>query len=136
MRSSRSIAIVLLALVVFDALLVLWAFGFPEWWFVLFHTTEQATPGAELFLKRCGANWAAFALFQGLALKYWKSSPHWLAIVAGLRLGDSFTDVTYVVFAPDPTWIAIVALPAAGIINLILGWYFLTCYFQRRSVND
>lgn len=132
MKNDFAIQFTLLGLVVFDLLLVVWAFGFPDLWFALFHTASEGSPGAELFLKRCGANWAAFALFQGLALRYWKSHNYWLAIVAGLRFADIFTDPTYVIFAEDPSWLAWLALPVAGVINIGLGLYFATAYLERR----
>ena len=135
MRSDRAIQTVLTALVVFDAILVVWAFGFPGLWFEVWHTNAAGTPGAELFLKRCGGNWAAFTVFQALAWAYWKEHTWWLAVVAGLRLGDIFTDPVYTFFADDPSVWAWLGLPAAGVINLVLGWYFLTCYIERRGAR-
>lgn len=136
MRSDRTIQAVLASLVVFDAVLVIWAFGFPDLWFTIFHTSAEATPGAELFLRRCGGNWAAFLLFQALALSLWKQHTFWLAVVAGLRLGDIFTDPVYVLTADDPSLLAWVSLPVAGVSNLVLGWYFLTSYLERREPAD
>ena len=136
LRSDRFIQAVLTALVVFDAVLVVWAFGFPQWWFQLFHTAAGASPGAVLFLRRCGGNWAAFMLFQAVAWAYWKKYPVWLVVVAGMRLGDIFTDPVYALFAHDPTWMAKVGLPFAGAANVVLGWFLLTCYLQRRSSDE
>lgn len=132
MRNDRTIQAVLTALVLFDAILVVWAFAFPDLWFDVFHTAAQGSPGAVLFLRRCGGNWAAFLLFQSLAWAYWKEHHFWLAIVAGLRFGDIFTDPVYALMSDDPTWLSWVGLPAAGLINLALGWYFLTCFLERQ----
>jgi hypothetical protein len=131
-RSDRSIQAVLTSLVLFDALLVVWAFGFPDLWFAIFHTDAEAAPGSVLFLQRCGANWAAFMLFQAVAWSVWKRHTYWLVVVAGMRLGDIFTDVTYVLLADDPSLLAWLALPVAGLANIVLGWYFLTAYLDRH----
>ncbi|MFW5876878.1 MAG: hypothetical protein ACOCXM_09085 [Myxococcota bacterium] len=128
MRSHPLIQALLVGLVLVDAALVVWAFGFPELWFGLFHRTLEGSAGAELFLKRCGANWGGFLLFQLLALKYWKAQPFWLAIVAGLRFSDIFTDAVYALFAEDLTWIAALSLPIMGLLNFALGWFFLRSY--------
>ena len=133
MRNERVISGVLGFLVLFDLLLVVWAFGFPELWFLIWHGSADAPPHAELLLKRVGANWAGFMVFQAVALKYWKSSPVWLAVIAGVRFSDIFTDITYAVFAQDATWFAYVALPPMGLINFALGWYLLTAYRERRE---
>lgn len=127
----RAVDAVLAVLVLFDALLVLWAFAAPAPWFETWHQSLAPSPGAELFLRRCGANWAGFLLFQALALRWWKTRPHWLAVAAGLRLSDIFTDPVYVLTAPDPTWMAWLGLPAAGLLNLALGGYFLAAYHGR-----
>lgn len=136
MRNDRTIQLVLTALVLFDAILVVWAFGFPDLWFEVWHTSAEGTPGAELFLMRCGGNWAAFMLFQALAWAYWKEHSWWLLIVAGMRLGDIFTDPVYTLMADDPSLFAWVGLPSAGLINLLLGWYFVTCFLERRERPD
>jgi hypothetical protein len=135
----RAIDAVLVALLVFDGLLVLWAFAAPDLWFQTWHNSLSPTPAAELFLKRCGANWAGFFLFQLLALRHWRSQPFWLAIVAGLRFSDIFTDATYALFAPDLTPIAWLSLPLAGLLNFALGCYFLAAHLRlsraRRRVR-
>lgn len=128
MRNQRLIQTLLVGLVVVDAVLVVWAFGFPDLWFDSFHRTLEGSAGAELFLKRCGANWAGFLLFQVLALMYWKAQPFWLAIVAGLRFSDLFTDAVYALFAEDLTWLASLSLPVMGLLNFALGWFFLRSY--------
>jgi hypothetical protein len=133
MRSDRIITAVLSFLVLFDLLLVVWAFGFPELWFLIWHGSAEASPHAELLLKRVGANWAGFMVFQAVALKYWKTSPVWLAVIAGVRFSDVFTDITYAVFAQEATWFTYVALPPMGLINFALGWYLLSAYRDRAQ---
>ena len=47
----------LIFLVAFDVTLTIWAFGFPDLWFKVFHGIGYDDPQG--FLRRCGANWAA-----------------------------------------------------------------------------
>jgi hypothetical protein len=113
-------------LVLFDATLVTVAMGFPGLWFTVFHGTAYDDP--EGFLRRCGANWAAFFLLQAIALVRWKRDPVWLAVVAGARLGDVFTDVTYVLFARDATLFAKLTLPPMLVCNALFGLFLLRAY--------
>ena len=65
--SERRVTALLGFLVAFDVTLTTWAFGFPELWFTVFHGTAYDDPQG--FLRRCGANWAAFAVFNALGLE-------------------------------------------------------------------
>ncbi len=131
-QRKRQVHALLTVLVVFDAALVLWAFVFPDLWFQAFHGIESGSPLAELFLQRCGANWAAFLLLQAIAWRRWRTEVVWLAIVAGVRLSDIFTDFTYALLSPDPTWFSWAGLPLMGLINLLLGLFFLASYRKLR----
>lgn len=113
-------------LVLFDVTLTTAAFFFPDFWFAVFHGVPYEDPQG--FLRRCGANWAAFALFQAIARARWKQAPYWLAVIAGVRLSDIFTDLVYYFFAEDTTWFADLTLPTMGLVNLALGLYFLRAY--------
>jgi len=117
---------VLAFLVAFDVTLTLWAGAFPDLWFRVFHGVPYED--AEGFLRRCAANWAAFALFQAIALVRWRREAVWLAVVAGVRLSDIFTDVTYVLVARDTTWFAKATLAPSSVGNLIVGLYLLRAY--------
>lgn len=130
MERELQIRLVLGGLVLVDASLVVWAFGFPGFWFEAFHTTASADPEAALFLKRCGAAWAGFALFQAIAWWHWDRQPVWLAVVAGIRFADIFTDPIYALFASDPTLFAMISLPATGVANFAVGWFLLTSYLR------
>lgn len=121
---------VLLALVAFDVVLTAWAFFAPELWFRLFHGAPYDDPQG--FLRRCGANWAAFALFQAVALVRWRKAHHWIAVVAGIRLSDIFTDWTYLAFASDITAFGAVALGLASPMNMVAGWWLLRAYRQIK----
>jgi hypothetical protein len=133
--TDRSIRNGLLLLIAVDAILVVWAFGFPDLWFALFHHDLDGSEGARLFLRRCGAAWAAFLVLQILALRNYEKGAHWLAIVAGVRLSDALTDPMYVVLASDPTWVAYLLLPGAGVVNIVFGWFFLSAYLQRSATR-
>src|SRR5262249_7681168 len=116
--AERKIDLVLGALLALDVTLTVAAFGLPDLWFKLFHGVPYDDP--EGFLRRCGANWAAFALFQAIALARWRREPSWLAVTAGLRLGDIFTDWTYLAFARDVTSFAKLSLAATSPANLVV----------------
>ncbi len=118
---------VLAALVLFDLVLVTCVILAPGLWFQAFHVDPGDDVIALLFLRRCGANWAAFLLFQAIALVRWKREPIWLAVVAGIRLSDIFTDPTYAALSEDPTWFSVVTLPWMGLLNLLVGIFLLRC---------
>jgi len=48
-------------------------------------------------LRRSGGQWLAFALAQGITLWRWKKEPVWLAVEAGVRFSDLFTDTSYII---------------------------------------
>jgi hypothetical protein len=124
--SERRVQSVLGFLVAFDVTLVVWAFLFPDLWFKAFHGIGYDDPQG--FLRRCGANWAAFALCQAIAFVRWRADPMWLAVVAGVRLSDIFTDLTYSLVARDTTWFAKATLPPMSLVNLLLGLYLIRAY--------
>ena len=129
----RRIQGVLGALCVLDAVLATWALAFPSLWFAAFHGTPYDDP--EGLLRRCGAGWVAYTLFQTVAFRRWKEAPVWLAVVAGLRLGEVFTDWTYLGFAAHTTWFGKIALLVASPVNAALGW-FLLAEHRRRTARE
>ncbi len=130
---ARQIDGYLLFLVVLDVTLSTVAFFFPQLWFDLFHGVPYVDPQG--YLRRCAANWTAFALFQAIALARWRRSPHWLAVVAGIRLSDIFTDWTYLWFCQDITFFGRASLFVVSPANLWLGWQFLR-FHGRASGSD
>ncbi len=118
-------------LVLFDLTLVVWSFGFPQLWFTVFHGTAYDDP--EGLLRRCGANWAAFLACQAIAFVRWKRDAVWLAVIAGVRLSDIFTDVTYTFVARDTTWFAKLTLPPMSLCNLLFGLFLLRAYRWRMA---
>lgn len=131
--TERRVQNVLWFLVFFDVTLTVWAFAFPQWWFTVFHGV--AYDDREGFLRRCGANWAAFALFQLMAARRWRKDTVWLAVVAGLRLSDIFTDATYVIVAHDTTLFARLTLFPTSVGNLLLGLFLLRAYRWRQTAS-
>ncbi len=128
--TERRVQGLLVGLVLFDVTLTLWAGAFPELWFRVFHGVGYEDP--EGFLRRCAANWAAFAVCQAIALRRWRKDAMWLAVVAGVRLSDIFTDATYVLVARDTTWFAKATLAPSSVANLVVGLYLLRAYRWRR----
>jgi hypothetical protein len=131
-REARRIDLLLGALFLLDLVLTLAAFLAPELWFRVFHGVAYVDPQG--FLRRCGANWAAFALLQLIALRRWRRHPHWLAVIAGVRLSDMFTDWTYLLFAADITLFGRLSLFIVSPANLIIGLHFLRA-FRRRTAS-
>jgi hypothetical protein len=120
---TRLVGVVLANLVALDAVLATWGFCFPTVWFRFFHDAPYVDPQG--LLRRCAANWLAFAIVQAIALVRWQRDPRWLAAVAGMRLGDALTDVTCLTFASSTTAAAWVLFPIAGLGNLVIGWWLL-----------
>ena len=99
----------------------------PDLWFRLLHNVAPA--GLDIaFLRRSAGQWAAFALAQGITLSRWRKTPVWLAIVAGVRFSDLFTDISYLLAVPYLTtlgWICLLPPPLlnlAGVLIMLLGY--------------
>lgn len=131
--TERRVHAVMGFLVLFDVTLTTWAFAFPQLWFAAFHGTPYNDPQG--LFRRTGANWAAFALCQAIAFVRWRRDAVWLAVIAGVRLSDIFTDVTYVLAAHDTTWFARLTLAPTSIANLLLGLYLLRAYRWRQRTD-
>jgi hypothetical protein len=105
-----------------DTGLVLMAWLSPETWFHSFHNASPASYDVSL-LRRAAGQWAAFALAQAIALASWKKRPIWLAIVAGVRFSDLFTDIFYVVAVPSLTafgWACLLPPPVLNLVGVII----------------
>ena len=122
----RKISGLLIALFSLVIIIALVAFFFPLLWFKIFHDAPYIDPQG--LLPRCGANWLAFALVQTLALLRWEKKPYWLAIVAGVRLSDVFTDWAYLMSCSSITVFGGISLILMSPLNLLFGIYFLTTY--------
>jgi hypothetical protein len=125
-RTARRAQGLLVALALLDLALVVWAFALPDLWFRAFHGGARVDP--QHLLQRMGANWAAFFVLELLAALRWRREPVWLAVVAGVRLSDMFTDATYVVCASEATPFAWATLPLSSLMNLLMGLWLLRAW--------
>ncbi len=115
-----------------DTLLFLMAWLAPDLWFRVFHDASPA--GLEIaFLRRSAGQWAAFALVQAITLWRWRRNPVWLAVEAGVRFSDLFTDISYVIAAPALTALGWVLLLPPAALNLIGVVIMLRGYEQART---
>jgi hypothetical protein len=101
-----------------DTVIFVLAWIYPDLWFQLFH---HATPaGLEVaLLRRSAGQWAAFALAQAIAIARWRKKPVWLAVVAGVRFSDLFTDISYILAAPTLTPLGWLLLSPPAVLNLV-----------------
>jgi hypothetical protein len=121
-RLRMLILIFLWAALLEDTLLFLMSWFAPNLWFKVFHASVPA--GLEVaFLRRCGGQWAAFALAQSITLWRWRKQPIWLPITAGVRFSDLFTDISYILAAPSLTpigWMLLLPPPFLNLLGVII----------------
>jgi hypothetical protein len=105
-----------------DTLLFVTAWIAPDLWFRLVHAGVPA--GLEVaLLRRSAGQWAAFALAHAITLWRWRRDPVWLAMSAGVRFSDLFTDVSYIVAVPSLTalgWILLVPPPFLNLLGVVI----------------
>ena len=134
-RLKTIIIIYLWAALVEDAVLFVMAWIAPDIWFRVFHSGVPA--GLEnALLRRSAGQWAAFALAQAVTLWRWQKEPVWLAVTAGVRFSDLFTDVSYIVAVPSLTtlgWILLVPPPFLNLIGVVI---MLAGYRQARMAVE
>ena len=115
-----------------DTVLFLMAWLAPNIWFRVFHAAAPA--GLETaFLRRSAGQWAAFALAQAITLWRWRKEPVWLAVAAGVRFSDLFTDISYILAVPSLTTLGWVFLLPPPLLNLVGVVIMLRGYQQTRS---
>lgn len=117
----RLVDAILVGLVIFDLGVAAGAFAFPDLWSRVLHGTEYVDPAG--LLRRTGSIWIAFTVVQVVALLRWRSHPHWLLMVSGIRLSEMFADWTYLAFADSVTPFGTVALTLTLPINLAICWF-------------
>jgi hypothetical protein len=101
-----------------DVVIFVLAWATPELWFDAFHDSTPA--GLEnALLRRSAGQWLAFALAQGITLWRWRREPVWLAVSAGVRFSDLFTDVSYMLSVPSLTKLGWMLLSPLAFLNLI-----------------
>ncbi len=123
----------LIVLILLDVIYDIVIFGRPELWFRVIHGTGLMDPQG--LLRRTGAVWAAFVLWQTITLFRWKNQRHWLMLVAGIRWTEIFADWTYIYFAQSLTTIGWIGLLSAAPINLLSGWFFYRSYFKAAPIS-
>ena len=131
-RLRTVILIYLWAALVEDTVIFVLAWAAPEIWFRLLHAAVPA--GLEVaLLRRSAGQWAAFALAQAITLWRWRKEPVWLAVSAGVRFSDLFTDVSYILAVPSLTtlgWILLVPPPFLNLVGVVI---MLRGYGQARA---
>jgi hypothetical protein len=127
----RRINALLLGLIALDAAISATAFSSPALWYSVVHGAAYVDPQG--LLRRTAANWCAFAVVQAAALFQWRAKPYWLAVVAGARLSDMFTDWSYLYFCHDITRFGRLALLAASPLNALIGWYLIRTYLKLEE---
>ncbi|KRT66312.1 MAG: hypothetical protein XU11_C0010G0027 [Candidatus Dadabacteria bacterium CSP1-2] len=120
--------IYLLFLVILDVVLSITCFFFPEAWFNTMHGAPYVDPQG--LLRRTGAVWAAFVLIQFIALLRWQKEPYWLAVVAGVRFTEIFSDWVYLGVASNMTWLGTIGLFVSPPANLIFGIFLIIAYLK------
>ncbi len=121
----------LIILIVLDLIYVGIIFPYPQLWHKMIHGTDYVDPAG--LLRRTGAVWASFALFQIIALFKWRKQPHWLMLVAGIRFTEIFADWNYIYFAQSLTWAGKAGLAIAPLINFGSGLFFFKSYFLVKK---
>jgi len=124
--------LLLAGLVVLDIVLSGTCLFFPDLWFRWFHGAPYVDPQG--LLRRTGAVWAAFTFLQFIALIRWQRYPHWLVLVAGVRLTD-ISDWTYLFFCSNITWFGRMALFISPPANLALGWILLRTWARVADAS-
>jgi hypothetical protein len=127
----RRITRLLLFLILVDLVLCLVGFVRPELWFDLIHGAPAVDP--QRFMQRTAAAWAAFLVLQLIACARFRRDPAWLAVIAGVRLSDMFTDWTHAMLAPDMTSFGYLCLLSASPINLLAGVFLLRAHRQLTT---
>lgn len=137
LRSTRTINWILFALVCLDITLTTFAVAFPDTWFHVMHGIPYADHDPAGLLRRTGAMWFAFTLVQVAALLGWQQRPYLLAMVAGVRSTEVFSDWTTLVVA-QVTPFARVALFTSPLVNILLVVLLLAKYrqLQPRRLRD
>jgi len=134
-RLKAAILIYLWVALAEDTILFVMTWVAPDLWFRVFHAA-MPSPLETAFLRRTGGQWAAFALAQAISLWRWRRNPVWLAVVAGVRFSDLFTDLLYVLAVPSLTTLGWVLLLPPPVLNLIGVVIMLLGYKQAvRSVT-
>lgn len=120
-----------------DVVIAILAWMHPQFWFGFFHA--GAPQGLEIaLLRRAAGQWAAFALAQAATLLWFRRAPIWLALMAGIRFSDLFTDLFYMLAAQPLTphgWWVLAPLPLVNLggVLLLLRCHAMLARTHRRN---
>jgi hypothetical protein len=131
-RLKTIILIYLWIALVEDTVLFLLAWLAPNVWFQAFHGVIPTALETAL-LRRSSGQWAAFALAQAITIWRWRKNPSWLAVEAGVRFSDLFTDISYVIAVPSLSLLGWVLLLPPPVLNLIGVVIMLRGYKQAQA---
>ena len=131
--SDKALSRLLFSLFLLDMVLSGVSLLFPQTWFLIFHDRPYIDPQG--LLRRTGGTWLAFSLLQLLAYRRWKENPHWLMLIAGVRLSDIFSDAIYLAIAEHVTFLGKLGLLIAPPSNLWIGWVLWRAYLRRRKTG-
>jgi hypothetical protein len=129
------VVIYLWAALVEDTVIFAMAWFAPDIWFRVFHAGVPAGLETAL-LRRSAGQWVAFALAQAVTLWRWQKDPVWLAVCAGVRFSDLFTDVSYILAVPSLTtlgWILLLPPPFLNLVGVVI---MLCGYRQARTLVE
>jgi hypothetical protein len=132
--STRNIYLLLFFLVLLDLFLAAVCLISPDWWFALMHGASYDDPAG--LVRRMGAVWLAFLVFQLIALIKWKEYPALLVLVAGIRLTEIFSDWVYWFFAEQLSWFGHFGLLVAPPANLLFGIYLIKAYYEYKYLKE
>jgi hypothetical protein len=131
-RLRIAILIFLWVATVEDILLVVLGLWRPSLWFSLLH--GAAPIGLEdALVRRCAGQWLGFVVVQVITLWCWRRKPVWLAVAAGVRFSDVFTDLFYLLAVPSMTVRGRIILSPLGLLNLIGVVILLKGYRQMQD---
>jgi hypothetical protein len=132
-RWIRVITGLLILLTLLDLGYAMTVFASPSFWLEQVHGVDYGDPAG--LLRRTAALWAAFALLQGIAVFRWRFHPHWLMLVAGVRLTELFADWIYLGFAEDVSTTSSILLALSPVLNLACAFVFYFGYFKARGID-
>lgn len=133
MKSEKTINALLFFLVLLDLVLSAICLLRPDLWFQIMHGVDAVDSLG--MVRRLGAVWLAFFIFQLLALLFWQKNSYLLVLVAGIRLTEIFSDWFYWYFAENITWFGHFGLLIAPPSNIFFGIILLKIFYKIQSEN-
>lgn len=130
--NTKLINSLLVFLVLLDVVLSATCLLRPDIWVKIMHGTDGFIDAFGL-IRRMGAVWLAFILFQLAALLFWQKHPFLLVLVAGIRFTEIFSDWFYWYFAGHATWFADFGLLVSPPSNLIFGIILFRAFRQKTA---